>query len=160
MRRAVWFLLPASRVLAICAGLAGAGAGFLMATIVAALTCLDSCPTREGYFSNLGSVTIRMMTPFVALGLLALVTFVAHCVATRQARRAVRPTLVLLVGSIASVVTFDAVMLLGQASLPITQYGALEERPLELWASLWGLALMGIAIVWSAILARAQWVAK
>src|SRR5437660_12595921 len=91
MRQVVQFLLFASRVLALCAVLAGLAAGLLQATIGATIICVDSCPPRDAYFSDLGPIAVRIMTPCVVLEVLALVAFVAYCLATRQARRVVMP---------------------------------------------------------------------
>ena len=57
MRKVVQFLPYGTRVLAICAVLAGIGVGFLQATFGSAFVCFDSCVTREFMFSYLGPST-------------------------------------------------------------------------------------------------------
>ncbi|MGZ3640001.1 MAG: hypothetical protein ACXVCX_19390, partial [Ktedonobacterales bacterium] len=81
MRKVAQFLHVASRVLAICAVLAGLAAGFLQTTIGATIICVDSCPPRDAYFSDLGPTAVRIMTLCVVLEVLALVAFVAYCLA-------------------------------------------------------------------------------
>jgi hypothetical protein len=46
MRKVVQFLLFASRGLAVCAVLAGLGAGLFEATFDAGFVCFDTCPSR------------------------------------------------------------------------------------------------------------------
>jgi hypothetical protein len=100
------------------------------------------------------------MAPCVALELLALATFVAYCLATRQARRAASQAVVLLVGGLVGVTALSAFMLAGQASLPLTWEGYFAgSASLEAWQGQWGLALMIVAGAWSAVLAYLQWAA-
>ncbi|MGZ3665047.1 MAG: hypothetical protein ACXWQR_06605 [Ktedonobacterales bacterium] len=156
MRKSVPLLLLASQGLALCAVVAGLGAG-LLATFAAAFTCFDTCPTRKDYFSLLGPASLRVMTPCVVIELLALAAFLAHCVATRQARRAVTSILLLLVGGMAGVAALSALMQHGQATLPVIEDDVLAESQVESWAQLWGLALMLVAGAWSGILAYQTW---
>jgi hypothetical protein len=157
MRKVARFLLLASRFLAICAVLAGLAAGLLEATLVADLTCFDTCPFPGDYFSRLIPGTVRVITPCVALAALALATFVGYCVATRQARRAVTAILFLLIGGLVGVGALGALMLHGQATLTVTEYGLVAETPAFEWMRQWGLALMLISGAWSGFLAYLQW---
>jgi hypothetical protein len=81
MRKVAQFLLVASRGLAICAVLAGLGVG-LLEVYLSPLVCFDSCPDRDFYFSYLGPTAVRLMTPCVVLGVLAMAVFVTYCLAT------------------------------------------------------------------------------
>jgi hypothetical protein len=157
MRKAGQLLLYASRVLAICAVLAGLVTGLFEATLGADFTCFDSCPTPEFFFSNLGTSAVWLMTPCVALESLALVTFLAYCAATGQARRAVTVILVLVVGGLAGAAALSALMRQGQANLPVTQDDILAEGSVVAWASQWGQALATVAVAWSSVLAFLQW---
>lgn len=156
MRIFVQFLHLTSRFLAICAMLAGLVAGFLEAVVGATIICVDSCPPRDAYFSDLGPIAVRIMTPCVVLAVLALVAFVAYCLATRQARRVVMPILFLLVGGVIGVAALDALLQHGQATVG-TDQGFLLSAPAQAWAGLWGLSLTLVAGAWSGVLARLQW---
>lgn len=150
----LWLLLPASQVLTVLACLAGLGAGLLIATLGSALTCFDACPTPDDYFAHLGPGTLSLMTPCPALEALALVAFVAYCVATRQPRRAIKPLLVLALGDLIASIVFIALMTQGQTTLPVTSEGSLAEDPVTQWGSFWGFAMMGIV----GALSITQWV--
>jgi len=157
--RAVPFLLFASRGLAICAVLAGLGAGLLEATF-GGLACFDSCPTRTAYFAGLGSVAVSVMTPCVMLETLALAAFVAYCLATRQTRRAVISLLFLLVAGAVGVAALSALMQHAQDTLPVWGGDAgdlLREAPVGDWIVQWGLALTLVAGAWSGVPALMQW---
>lgn len=155
MHRAALFLLPVSRVLAVCACIAGLVGGFFI-VLLGRFICFDYCPGPEG-FSILAYSSMWVMLPCVALEVLAVVTFVPYCIATGQADRAVRQAAVLLLGGLVGVAVLGALMLLARATLPLTSYGTFEETPLEQWAGVWGVALMVVAGTWSVVLAYLQW---
>lgn len=156
MRKSAQLLLVASQGLAVCAVVAGMGAG-LLTLFAADFTCFDTCPTREDYFSRLGPTALRVMTPCVVLELLALAAFLAYCAATRQARRAVMPLLFVLVGGLVGAAVLGALMQHGWATLPVIEDDILAESQVRAWAQLWGLALALIAGVWSSVLAYQTW---
>ncbi len=157
MRKVARFLHAASRVLAVCAVLAGVAVGFLQATIGAAVICVDSCVTRAFMFSYLGPSTVQMLTPCVVLEMLALAAFVAYCLATGQARRTIMPILFLLVVGLVGVAGLDALLQHGQTTLPVDEGGFLIEASAQSWRALWGMAIMLVAGAWSGVLAYMQW---
>lgn len=159
MQKVTEFLHLASRGLALCAVLTGLAGGFLETVVGATIICVDSCSSRDTYFSHLGAGVARVMTPCVVLEVLALAAFLAYCLATRQARRAAMSIFFFLVGGLVGVVALDALMLHGQATLPVDE-GILIAASAETWAWLWGLALLLVAVAWSGILAYLQWAAK
>ncbi len=157
MRKVILALFFISRFFAICAVLAGVGAGFLLATLGAALTCFDTCPTPDQYFARFAPGTANVMIPCVALEALALLIFAGYCLAAGQARRLLRQTLALLIGGLVGVVALGVVFQVCQATLPVTEYNLVAERPAEAWMSWWGLILMFVAGAWSGVLAFLQW---
>jgi hypothetical protein len=159
MRQVVGFLPVVTRGLAICAVLAGLGAG-LLDVIAAGFVCVDSCPTRDFYVSYLGPSRARFMTPCVVLEVLAVAVFVLYCLATRQSRRAGIAVLVLLVGGLVSFATLDALLQYAQATLPsATSAGGevLLAGPVEAWEEQWAWAITLVAGAWSGVLAFVQW---
>jgi hypothetical protein len=159
MRHVVGFLPFVTRGLAICAVLAGLGAG-LLDIIAAGFVCVDSCPTRDFYFSYLGPSRVRFMTPFVVLEVLAVVVFLVYCLATRQLRRAGIVVLVLVVGGLVSFAARDALLMYAQATLPsATSAGGevLIEGPVEAWEEQWAWAITLVVGAWSGALAYLQW---
>lgn len=156
MRKVAQFLHVASRVLAICAVLAGLAPGLLTA-MFRGFVCFDTCTTREFYFSYAGPTAVRVMTPCVVLELLALAVFLAYCLATRQARRAVIALLFLLVGGLVGGGVLNALLQHAQATLPVEEDGVLVRGPVEAWVGLWGLSLGLVASTWSGVFARMQW---
>jgi hypothetical protein len=150
----LWLLLPASQVLTVLACLAGLGAGFLIATLGAALTCFDVCPTPDNYFTRLGSGSLSLLAPCLALEALALAAFVAYRVATREPRRAIKPLLVLALGGLIASIAFIALMTQGQTTLPVTSEGSLAEDSVTQWGSFWGVAMMAVV----GALSIMQWV--
>ncbi|MGZ3599634.1 MAG: hypothetical protein ACXWQ5_07925 [Ktedonobacterales bacterium] len=157
MRKVAQFLHVASRVLAICAVLAGLAAGLLTVSVVAAFICFDSCPTREDFFSSrVLPGTVQFMMPCVVLEVLALAVFLAYCVATHQPRRTIAPILFFLIGGLVGVAALDALLQHGQATLP-NEDGILLEGPVEAWVQLWGWVLLLVAGAWSGVLAYLQW---
>jgi hypothetical protein len=159
MRHVVWFLPFVTRGLTICAVLAGLGAG-LLEVFAAQFVCVDSCPTRDFYFSYLGPTAVRLMTPCVVLEVLAAAVFLPYCLATRQVRRALLVLLVLLVGGLVGVAALHALLQHAQAILPSgsqSEGGILLEGPVEAWAEQWGWALSLVAGAWSGALAYLQW---
>jgi hypothetical protein len=159
MQKVVRFLPIVTRGLAICAVLAGLGAG-LLDVIGALFVCVDSCPTRDFYFSYLGPSRVRLMTPCVVLEVLAVAVFLLYCLATRQLRRAGIAVLVLLVGGLVGIAALDALLQHAQATLPsATSAGGevLIEGPVEAWGGQWAGALMLVVCAWSGTLAYLQW---
>ncbi|MGZ3666232.1 MAG: hypothetical protein ACXVDA_17315 [Ktedonobacterales bacterium] len=160
MQKVTEFLHLASQGLALCAVLAGLAAGFLEAVVGATLICVDTCSSRDDYFSHLGADVARVMTPCVVLEGLALAAFLAYCLATRQARRALTPVLFFLVGGLIGVAALNALLQYGQATVPVGEEGFLIAASAETWAWLWGLALLLVAGAWSGVLAYLQWAAE
>jgi len=159
MRQVVGVLPFVTRGLAICAALAGLGAG-LLEVIGAGFVCVDSCPTREFYVSYLGPSRARFMTPCVVLEVLAVAVFVLYCLATRQSRRAGIALLVLLVGGLLSFAALDALLLQAQATLPSASAAGGEvliEGPVEAWEEQWAWAITLVVGAWSGVLAFLQW---
>ncbi len=157
MRQVIKLLFVASRGLAICAMLAGLAAGLLAATVGAGFMCFDTCPSRDDYFANLGFVAMQVMMPCILLEMLALAVFLAYCIATGQAQRAVKPIRFLLIGGLAGIALLYILLRYGQATVPVDPNGYLLETPAQEWAQLWGLALMLVALGWSGVLAYMQW---
>jgi hypothetical protein len=157
MQKVLQFLLFASRGLAVCALLAGIGVGFLQMTGGASFVCFDSCPTREFMFSYLGPTTVNALLPCVVLALLALVAFVAYCLATGQAQRVVIPILFLLGGGLLGVAGLYAFLQHAQATLPVGEGDILIAGPAETFRGLWGLTILLVAGTWSGMLAYLQW---
>ncbi len=159
MRKVVQVLPYVSRSLAVCAVLAGVGVG-LLDVYVSPLVCFDSCPDRDFYFSYLGPTAVRVMTPCLVLGVLALAVFVTYCLATRQGGRAVLAFLVLLVGGLAGIAALVALLQHAEATLPSASGSdccALLPDQLRAWDGLWGWALTLVAGAWSGVLAYLQW---
>lgn len=155
MRQVVQFLHFASRGLAVCAVLAGLAPG-LLAVFTAGFICADSCGQREVLVSHLGPGALRGLTPCAVLEALAVAAFLAYCLATRQARRAIIALLFLLVGGLVGVAALGAVMQQA-ATLPVGDAGFLIQGPAEAWATRWGLALTLVPGAWSGVLAYLQW---
>ena len=156
--RQVARLLPAvSRSLAIGAVLAGLGGGYLEASFGSGLVCFDTCPSRAEYFAELGPTALKLMTPCVALTALAVAVFLAHCLATRQTRRALISLVVLLGGGLIGVAALHALAQQARATLPVGEGGLLVESPLVAWAGQWGVTLLFVACAWSGVLAYLQW---
>jgi hypothetical protein len=153
MRRVGPLLLFAARFLAILAALAGLAAGCLATTIIAGFICVDSCPTRDVYFSRLLPGALTLLGPCAALATLALVLFLAYCLDTHQSRRAIFALLYFLVGGVVAVAALALLAQIGKSMLPIYEEGVLVEDSAVRWSQLWGLALMVVAVTWSGILA-------
>jgi hypothetical protein len=157
MQKVAQVLHVASRSLAVCAVLAGIGVGFLEVTFGASFVCVDSCPTREFLFSYLGPSTVQWLLPCVVLELLALVAFVAYCLATGQARRVVLPILFLLAWGLVGVAGLSALLQNAQTTLPVGPGDILIADSAESFRALWGLAILLVAGAWSGVLAYLQW---
>jgi hypothetical protein len=159
MRHVVGVLPVVTRGLAVCAVLAGLGAG-LLETYAPNFVCVDVCPSRDFYFAYVGPTAVRIMTPCVVLEVLAVAACVAYCLATRQVRRAVIVPLVLLVGGLVGVAALAALLQHRPAALASelpSGGGILRERPVAAWVHQWGLALTLVAGAWSGMLAWLQW---
>ncbi|HEX9067669.1 MAG TPA: hypothetical protein VF807_02785 [Ktedonobacterales bacterium] len=152
MRKVALVLHSVSRVLAVCACIAGLGGGFLL-VLLAGFVCFDSCPSPEGLPSGLALLSVWLMIPCVALEVLALAAFVPYGVTTGQARRAVRQAGILLGGGLVGVAALGALILLGQA----TSWGNFGNGALESWARFWGVVLMVVAGAWAGVLAYLEW---
>lgn len=150
-------LLYLSRFFGICAVLAGIGAGLLVASLIAALTCMDSCPEPDQYIARLIPGTVWVLQPYIALEALAFLTFVGYCFATRQARRALTQTLTILIGGLVCVGAFYALFQLCQTTLLTTTDGSLVESSAEAWEQGWGLAIAALSGAWSGLLTYLQW---
>lgn len=146
-RNVISFLPTLARILAICAGLAGVVGGFLM-IMLAGFTCFDVCPSSQMYFSNLANSTMRIMTPFLGIALLALLVYLRFCATLHQTRAVLTPALALLAGG----ALFAICIPIGRALLPVTPYGLLDENAVVLWAQLWGIALIVFAVTWATLL--------
>lgn len=158
MKKSVRSLLEASQTCSIGAIVMGLAAGFLEAAS-GPYVCFDSCPPPESYFSYLAPTTVTVLIPCLALEALALITFVAYCLATGPALRAIAQVVVLLVSGALGVVALNAFLQHGQASVPLTSEGVFDEFALETWQTQWGWALMLVVGAWSVILAGLQWLA-
>lgn len=156
MRVFALILFYVSRVLAVLAVLAGLAAGLLVFTFGVAFVCFDTCPSPDDYFARFVG-EMWMTWPCGALAALALTTFVAYCVATGQARRAIMQTIVFLGGGLVCVATFDAVFHWCQSTLPVTQYYQVEEGPAEAWMARLGLTVIIVTGVWTSVLGGLQW---
>ena len=99
---------------------------------------------------------LQNMTPCVVLEALALMSFLAYCLATRQAWRAVISLLFLLVSGLIGVNILSTLMQQA-ATLPVGDSGFLYEAPAVAWAHQWGLALILAAGVWTGVPALIQW---
>ena len=152
MHKVVLVLHSISRVLAICACIAGLGGGFVLAWL-GGWNCFDSCPSPETYPWELALISGWLTIPCIALEVLALVTFVPYGVTTGQAGRVVRQTAVLLLGGLGSVAVLGALMLLGRA----TSWGNFGDGAMAAWVTFWGVALMVVAGAWSGALAYLEW---
>ncbi len=161
MPKAAMPLLVLGRFFAVCAVLLGLAAGALHATLFSALVCFDGCPEPTFFFPTEGPKAINLMIPCVAVALVALVFFVLYCLVIRQPRRAAKRAIIFVVGGAVAVIALNLILTIGQAHVALKSDGAgntyFDERSLEGWESLWGLALMAIAGAWSIILARLQW---
>jgi hypothetical protein len=156
MQRFVPALLVASRVLAICAVLAGLIAGLLASTILVGFTCFDSCPSRADFLNRMPAEA-RLLIPCVVLAALALALFLAYCLDTRQQRRANVATLFFLVGGLSGVAALAALVKIAQATLPINEDNPQFAQAVVGWAQVWGVSLLLVAVVWSGVLAALQW---
>jgi hypothetical protein len=157
MRRVVYVLPFVTRGLALCAVLAGLGAGLLQATIGTAFICFDTCPSSAYYFAHLGPTAVQILTPCVVLEALAMAAFVPYCLATRQTRRAVLALLVLLVGGLVGIAALAELLQHAQATLTGEEGDQLLADQLQALTQEWGLALMFVAGAWSGVLAYLQW---
>lgn len=160
MPKAAMPLLVLGRFFAVCAVLLAFGAGSLMA-IFAGFTCFDNCPEPTSFFPTEGPRAVNLMIPCVAAALVALVFFVLYCLVIRQPRRAVKQAIVFVAGGAVAVIALYLILTIGQAHVALKSDGAgdtlFDERSLEGWESLWGLALLTVVGAWSIILARLQW---
>lgn len=144
MRSIVSSILMVARILAVCAGIAGVGAGLLFMTFIAGLTCFNSCPTREQYFTNLPRGTLWVMLPAIVLGGLALLAYSVYCGASHQTHAIRLPVVAVAVACVA-LALFDQV-----AYVTPNMYG----ESLVAWTAVWGLALVAISVAWSWLLVR------
>jgi hypothetical protein len=147
----------ASRVLAVFACLATVAGGLPVATLGASLTCFDSCPSREQYFSHIVAVSERILIPCVVLQALALAAFVSYCLATRQVRRALKQFSFTLGGGAIGIAALGTVFWLCTVSLNVSPDDTVAEASAVEWMVLWGFALSIVAGSWSGLLARMQW---
>lgn len=150
-------LLYISRFFAVCALLAGQGAGVLVMLFGTGFICFDSCPTRAFYFSRLVPGTLLLMTPCIACECLALLAYLCYCSARRRPRHVVAPVAVLLVGGALGATLLGALILHGQANLPVNADGLLIETPAEAWAQLWGFSVLIVASLWSVAVGYVLW---
>lgn len=153
-------LLVLGRFFAICAVVLALAAGALQATLLSAFVCFDTCPDPLFFFPTEGPKAINLMLPCVAAALVALAFFVLYCLVIRQPRRAVKQAVVFVVGGAIAFVALNLILAFGQAHVALKSDGVdtyFDERSLESWESLWGLALMAVVGAWSIILARLQW---
>lgn len=160
MRKVSLILLILSRLLIVCACIAGLAAGFIQAWFGAAFVCFDTCPDPNLFFPAEGPRAIQVMTPCVAIELAALAIFVLYCLITRQPRRAFKQAVALVGIGAVGVVALNLILAFGQAHVALKSDGVntyFDESSLVRWENLWGLALMAIVGAWSIILARLQW---
>jgi hypothetical protein len=153
MQRVVPSLLLAARALAILALLAGLFIGLIAAGPVAGLTCFDSCPTRDDFFSTFVPAAMRLMLLCVPLPALTLVLFVVYCLATRQPWRALIVLLVFVAGGLLGFVVLNGLVEQARTTLPVNEYGLVDSS----WASMWGGTLLLLATLWSGGLACLEW---
>ncbi|HEU0026424.1 MAG TPA: hypothetical protein VFQ25_04850 [Ktedonobacterales bacterium] len=66
--------------------------------LLAQFVCDDSCPPAARIFPWYLSSALRLIIPTAALLGLAYLTFVGYCLATARARRALAPSVTLLLG--------------------------------------------------------------
>ncbi len=156
MRRSILALLIMSRVLAVCAVLAGLAAGLLASTILVGFTCFDSCPSRTDFLSRMPAEA-RLLIPCVVLAALALLFFLAYCLDTRQPRRANVAILFFLAGGLIGVAALAGLVQIAHATLPIHEDSPEFAHAVVGWAQLWGLSLLLVAVVWSGVLAALLW---
>ena len=154
MQRVILFLHIAARVLATLALLAGLLIGLIAAGPGARLTCFDYCPTRDVLFSIFVPAAARLMLWCVALAAIALLLFLVYCLATRQLWRALIVLLVFFAGGLLGVAVLNGLVEQARTTLPITEDGLLVDSS---WASMWGGALLIMAMLWSGSLACLEW---
>jgi hypothetical protein len=154
MRRVAPILLIAARFLGILALLTGLFLGLIAAGPGASFTCFDTCPTRDDFFSTFVPAAARLMLWLVAVAALALVLFLAYCLATRQPWRALIVLLVFVAGGLLGVAILYALVEQARATLPVNEDGLLVDSS---WASRWGGTLLLLATVWSGGLVCLEW---
>lgn len=132
-------------VLAVLAGLAGVGGGFLESAL-SGLVCFDTCPSTEQYFSHIVPETLTVMTPCLALVLLTLLAYLGYCIAVRRVRAVALPVLA-LVGCAA---VYSGVVLLGMTQIAAASDLAYEDTLVQ-WMMWWGFTLVLLSIVWAAL---------
>lgn len=155
MRRLANILSYASRTCAILAIIAAILLGLLDA-LLSEWTCFETCTPPENLVPSMSAGALWIMTPFVALELLALTFFLAYCGASGQMRRAVKPITFLVVGGIVGIVMLDAFLLYLQGHVPITPDGALDEGSAMQWSYWFAVSLMAVTGIWSAVFADLQ----
>ncbi len=156
MTRGAWWSLFGARFFSVCAVLIGLCAGLYISVIGAAFVCFDTCETPDFYFSHMALGSVLFEIPCVALELVAFALFLAHCRVTKQPRLIILPAVFLVVAGVVGAAALWALMLHGQATLPVTGDGLLAESPVESWQRMWGLAVTGVAVVWSGVLTFLQ----
>jgi hypothetical protein len=156
MTRGAWWSLFGTRALSCLAVLAGfAGGAFGGATTVL-FSCFDSCSSPDEYFSRLALAPVAYETPCIVLELLGLVLFMYYCRLTQQPRKkTIAAASFFVAGGLVGGAILWAFLAYGQATLPV-QDGLLVESPVESWAQTWALLVIGVAVVWSGILAYLQ----
>lgn len=100
-----------------------------------------------------------MLTPCFALELLALVTFLGYCAATRQPRRAIAVILIALAVGLTAVIALNALFRQGQDTF-VGRYDFLPEDTGVAWLQQWGRAIMAAADIWAGSLVCLQWPAE
>jgi hypothetical protein len=155
MQRVAPSLHSAARILAILAVVVGLLAGCVMTYGVSFVACFDTCYSPDFYLSYTVPAEIRFMTPCLVLAALALVVFLAYCLATHQLRRALLVLLFFLVGGLVGVAVLNGLVQLAQLSLANADSLHINDEAAA-WVRWWGPALTLVVVVWCGVLARLE----
>lgn len=148
-------LLYLSRFFGICALVAGILVG-LGETLFSQFVCVDSCPAAMTIFPWYLSSALKLIAPTAALLALAYLAFVSYCFAKGQRRRALAPTMALVLGAALSVGVIVAYSHFYVTLMPLDD-GYLIDGPAQGWNAGLGFIVVFLACAWGSVLTALQW---
>lgn len=155
MKRLLSVLLYLSRFFELCALVLGILVG-LGEALISGFVCVDSCPAAMTIFPWYLSSALRLLLPIAAPLLLAYLLFVGYCLANAQRRRALAPTVALVLGAALSVGAIVAYSHFYVTLMPLDD-GYLIDGPAQRWNAGLGFIVVALACVWAGALIYLQW---